>query len=290
MANKKDTTKPDVDSGSATDDKQTTDFPIIGIGASAGGLEAFEQFFRNVPPDIGMSFVLVSHLDPGHASILTEILQRSTVMPVHEAQDHMAVAPNNVYVIPPNREMSIFKGMLQLSVPENPRGQRMPIDLFLRSLAEEQGEKAIGVVLSGTGSDGTLGLRAILGAGGISFVQDPATAKYNGMPSSAIQSGLATYVLPVDKMPEQLMTYVKNLFDLKIKPPPPAPATTGALNRIMQAIRSRTGHDFSLIQTEHCLPQDRAAHDSPQYSGHRYIRSLSKRASGRSSSSYLRNS
>ena len=240
--------KPDVASVTKTDDKRPADFPIIGIGASAGGLEAFEQFFRNVPPDIGMTFVLVTHLDPGHASILTEILQRSTAMPVHEAQDQMAVAPNNVYVIPPNREMSIFKGMLQLSVPENPRGQRMPIDFFLRSLAEEQGEKAIGVILSGTGSDGTLGLRAILGAGGISFVQDTATAKYNGMPSSAIESGLATYVLPVDKMPEQLMTYVKNLFDLKIKPPPSVPAPTGALNRIMQAIRSRTGHDFSLYK------------------------------------------
>ena len=248
MANKKDTKKPDTDSGIKTYDKQTTDFPIIGIGASAGGLEAFEQFFRNVPPDIGMCFVLVLHLDPGHDSMLTEILQRSTAMPVHEAQDHMAVALNNVYVIPPNREMSIFNGRLQLSVPENPRGQRMLIDLFLRSLAEEQGEKAIGVILSGTGSDGTLGLRAILGAGGISFVQDPATAKYNGMPSSAIESGLATYVLPVDKMPEQLMTYVKNIFDLKIKPPAPAPVPAGALNRIMHAIRSRTGHDFSLYK------------------------------------------
>ena len=236
------------DSGSKMGDKQPGDFPIIGMGASAGGLEAFEQFFRNVPADIGMAFVLVTHLDPGHASILTEILQRSSTMPVHEAQDQMVVAPNNVYVIPPNREMSIFKGMLQLSVPENPRGQRMPIDFFLRSLAEEQGEKAIGAILSGTGTDGTLGLRAILGAGGISFVQDPDTAKYNGMPSSAIQSGLATYILPVDKMPEQLMTYVKNLFDLKIKPPPPVPAPTGANQRIMQAIRSRTGHDFSLYK------------------------------------------
>ena len=174
-------------------------FPIVALGASAGGLEAFEQFFRHVPADSGMAFVLVPHLDPSHASILTEILQRSTAMPVVEAQDQMAVAPNRVYVIPPNRDMAIFHGALQLSVPEPPRGQRMPIDAFLRSLAEDQGERAIGVILSGTGTDGTLGLRAILGAGGVSMVQEPATAKYDGMPASAIQAGYATHVLPVGK-------------------------------------------------------------------------------------------
>jgi two-component system CheB/CheR fusion protein len=154
-------------------------FPIVGVGASAGGLEAFEQFFRKMPPDSGMAFLLVPHLDPGHASMLTEILQRTTVMPVVEAQDQMAVAPNQVYVIPPNRNMAIFHGTIQLSVPEVSHGHRMPIDSFLRSLAEEQGEKAIGVILSGTGTDGTLGLRAIHGTGGVSFVQDPSTAKYD---------------------------------------------------------------------------------------------------------------
>ncbi|MCX6006326.1 MAG: chemotaxis protein CheB, partial [Chloroflexi bacterium] len=146
------------------------------MGASAGGLEAFELFFRNMPPDSGMAFVLVSHLDPGHASLLSEILQRNTVMPVVEVLDQVAVEPDHVYVIPPNRDMSIFHGALQLSIPQAQRGQRLPIDLFLRSLAEEQGEKAIGVILSGTGTDGTLGLRAIQGVGGVSFVQDPSTA------------------------------------------------------------------------------------------------------------------
>ncbi|MDD5301011.1 MAG: chemotaxis protein CheB, partial [Gallionella sp.] len=158
-------------------------FPIVGIGASAGGLEAFEHFFRKMPPDSGMAFVLVPHLDPSHASILTEILQRATAMPVVEAQDQAKVEPDCVYVIPPNRDMAIFHGTLQLSAPEQPRGQRMPIDAFLRSLAEDQGEKAVGIILSGTGTDGTLGLRAILGAGGISLVQEPATAKYDGMPN-----------------------------------------------------------------------------------------------------------
>ena len=152
-------------------------FSIVGLGASAGGLEAFEQFFRKVPRESGLAFVVVPHLDPGHASILTEILQRSTAMSVVEAQHGLTVAANNVYVIPPNREMAIFRGVIQLSVPEQPRGHRMPIDAFLRSLAEDQGEKAIGVILSGTGTDGTLGLRAILGAGGVSFVQEPATGR-----------------------------------------------------------------------------------------------------------------
>ena len=181
-------------------------FPIVGIGASAGGLEAFEQFFRRVPPDCGMAFVLVPHLDPSHASILTEILQRATTLPVVEAQDQMTVAPNSVYVIPPNRDMAIFHGILQLSVPEQPRGQRMPIDAFLRSLAEDQGEQSIGIILSGTGTDGTLGLRAIIGAGGITLVQEPSTAKYDGMPSSAIQAGYATHIATADNMPVILLS------------------------------------------------------------------------------------
>lgn len=230
-------------------EEPNTGFPIIGLGASAGGLEAFEQFFRHLPPESGMAFVLVPHLDPGHASLLTEILQRTTTMPVVEAQDEMKVARNHVYVIPPNRNMAIFNGTLQLSIPGMPRGQRMPIDSFFRSLAEDQGEKAIGGILSGTGTDGTLGLRAIHGAGGVSFVQDPATAKYDGMPLSAVRSGLATYVLPVEKIPARLMTYVKTLFGRKIKPEPQVvPAAAGALNKILMLLRSRTGHDFSLYK------------------------------------------
>lgn len=216
-------------------------FHIVGIGASAGGLEAFEQFFRHVLPGSGMAFVLVSHLDPSHASILTEILQRSTHMQVVEVQDQMQVEPDHVYVIPPNREMAIFHGVLQLSVPEQPRGKRMPIDAFLHSLAEDQGELAIGIILSGTGTDGTLGLRAILGAGGVSLVQEPATAKYNGMPDSAIDAGYATLVLPVEKMPEALMSGLRahNM-------PQPAPTViTSDINKILMQLHSATGHDFS---------------------------------------------
>jgi len=222
-------------------------FPIIGMGASAGGLEAFELFFRSVPPQSGMAFVLVPHLDPGHASMLTDILQRITTMPVVEAKDRLSVAPDHVYVIPPNRQMTIFHGALQLSVPEEVRGQRMAIDTFLRSLAEDQGERAICVILSGTGTDGTLGLRAVHGAGGVSLVQDPATAKYDGMPSSAIHSGLATYVLPAEKMPDQLAAYVKTTRK-ETRPVSTAPASENAFSKIVQLLRSQTGHDFSLYK------------------------------------------
>ena len=238
------------DSGDPREGKsRDAGFPIIGIGASAGGLEAFEQFFRRVPPEVGMAFVLVPHLDPDHASMLTEILGRITAMPVSEAKDQMAVELNHVYVIPPNWEMTIFHGALQLSVPEMARGHRMSIDFFLRSLAEDQGDRSICVILSGTGTDGTLGLRAIHGVGGVSFVQDPATAKYDGMPSSAVQSGLATYVLPVEKMPDELMSYVKTAH-LRMTSPPAyiAPVAENAFGKIMQLIRTQTGHDFSLYK------------------------------------------
>jgi two-component system CheB/CheR fusion protein len=221
-------------------------FPIVGIGASAGGLEAFEQFFRHTNPDSGMAFVLVSHLDPDHASILTDIMQRTTAMPVIEAQDQMAVQPNHVYVIPPNRDMAIFHGVLQLTLPDQPRGQRMPIDAFMRTLADDQGEHAVGIILSGTGSDGTLGLRAILGAGGISLVQEPSTAKFDGMPSSAIQSGYATHVLPVEKMPEMLLASLKTLLVHHEAALPPS-AISG-MNRILMLLRSGTGNDFSLYK------------------------------------------
>ena len=220
-------------------DKQIIRFPVVGMGASAGGLEAFEQFFHHVLPNSGMAFVLVSHLDPSHESILTEILQRSTPMPVVEVHDQMKVEADHVYVIPPNRDMAIFHGVLQLSVPEQPRGQRMPIDAFLRSLAEDQGELAVGIVLSGTGTDGTLGLRAILGAGGISLVQEPKTAKYDGMPASAIAAGYATQVLSADKMPEALLSGPRT------QSVPMAAPVIGGINKILMQLRSNTGHDFS---------------------------------------------
>jgi len=142
---------------------------IVGVGASAGGLEAFEQFFRACPADSGMAFVLVPHLDPGHVSLLTEIIQRVTAMPVLEAVDQLEVEPDHVYVIPPNRNMAILHRKLQLSAPAEPRGLRMPVDFFLRSLAEDQQENAVGIILSGTGSDGTLAREPAL-VGGLSHI------------------------------------------------------------------------------------------------------------------------
>ena len=222
-------------------------FSVVGIGASAGGLGAFEQFFRHAPADSGLAYVLVPHLDPSHASILTEILQRTTTMPVVEATDQLAVVPDHVYVIPPNRDMALFHGKLLLSVPEQPRGKRLPIDAFLRSLAEDQGERAIGIVLSGTGTDGTQGLRAILGAGGVTLVQTPATAKYDGMPASAIQAGYATHVLPADQMPEALLAILRRL-PVFPEHAPPAPAKAGGVNKILMLLRSATGTDFALYK------------------------------------------
>jgi two-component system CheB/CheR fusion protein len=238
-------------------------FPIIGMGASAGGLEAFEQFFRHVPADSRMAFVLVSHLDPDRASLLKQILQRDTAMPVVEATHQMVLAPDRVHVVPPNRHMAIFHGALQLSVPDVPRGQRMPIDAFLRSLAEDQEDRAIGVILSGTGTDGTLGLRAIHGAGGVCFVQDPATAQYDGMPLSAIRAGPVTTILPVEQMPEPLLLAVHNRGVSKERPAPTA-ATANNLDRLLMLLRSSTGHDFSLYKRNTIvrrIERRMAAHD-----------------------------
>lgn len=229
-----------------TSENTAVPFSIVGIGASAGGLEALEQFFRYVPANSGMAFVLVQHLDPSHVSLLTEILQRTTAMLVTEASDEILVEPNHVYVIPPNRDMAIFHRKLQLSLPNEPRGQRLPIDAFLQSLAEDQRENAIGIILSGTGSDGTQGLRAILRAGGVTLVQEPTTAKYDGMPSSAIQAGCATQVLPVDKMPEALKLGVRQLSVHDQTPDDFNRA--GGMSRILMQLRTKTGHDFSLYK------------------------------------------
>ena len=222
-----------------------TPFPIVGIGASAGGLEAFEAFFRACPADTGMGFVLVPHLDPDHVSLLTEILQRSTATPVVEALDQVAVEPDHVYIIPPNREMSIINGVLQLHLPEQPRGQRMPIDGFLRALARDQAERAIGIILSGTATDGTLGLRAIFGAGGVCLVQDPASARYEGMPQSAIAAGYATHILPVEEMPAMLLQLGnQSTYRLRL-PAIQSEQTISGINQILLQLRRATGHDFS---------------------------------------------
>jgi two-component system CheB/CheR fusion protein len=221
---------------------------IVGIGASAGGLEAFEAFFRACPADSGMAFVLVPHLSPDHQSHLTEILQRSTAMPVLEALDQIAVAADHIYVIPPNRELTIRNGVLQLCVPALARGHRMPIDAFLRSLADDRAERAIGVILSGTATDGTLGLQAILGTGGWCIVQEPSSARYGGMPQSAIAAGHATHILPAEEMPALLRALTQRPGCHLSVPAIVPEKTLSGINQILLQVRSATGHDFSLYK------------------------------------------
>lgn len=178
-------------------------FPIAGIGASAGGFDAFKELLQHVPPDTDMAFVLVQHLDPDHESALTRLLSKMTSMLVTEVTDNTRVAPNHVYVIPPNRQMTIADGILKLSPRKKSRGQYRSIDYFLESLAEDQRERAIGVILSGTANDGTLGLEAIKGEGGITFAQDE-SAKYDSMPRSAVAAGCVDLVLSPEKIAEEL--------------------------------------------------------------------------------------
>jgi len=223
-------------------------FPIVGIGASAGGLAAFEAFFSAMPADRdpGMAFVLVQHLAPDHKSLLSELVKRYTRMQVFEVEDGMRVAPNCAYIIPPNCDMAFLDGTLQLLEPAAPRGQRLPIDFFFRSLAQDQHERAICIVFSGTGSDGTLGLRAVKGEGGMAMAQNPESTEYDGMPRSAIATGLVDYVLPPAEMPAQLIAYASHVFGSALRPAAAATAKAeDALKKIFVLLRAQTGHDFS---------------------------------------------
>ncbi len=228
-------------------DRKADRFPIVGIGASAGGLAAFEAFFSGMPPDAdpGMAFVLVQHLAPDHKSILTDLIRRYTRMEVFEVEDGMTVQINCAYIIPPNRDMAFLNGTLQLLEPAAPRGRRLPIDFFFRSLAQDQRERAIGVVLSGTGSDGTLGVRAIKGEGGMLMAQNPESTEYDGMPRSAITTGFVDYELPPAEMPAQLIAYTTHAFGKPPRPATPPPRTESALKKIFVLLRAQTGHDFS---------------------------------------------
>jgi two-component system, chemotaxis family, CheB/CheR fusion protein len=183
-------------------------FFVVGLGASAGGLETLEQFFTNMPPDSGMAFVVVVHLDPTHKTLLPELLGRYTRMEVCLAEEGMTVEPNRIYVIPANRDMTLSGGELHLEEPVAPRGMRHTIDVFFRSLSADMEENAIAVILSGTGTDGTQGVKAIKETGGIVVVQEMESAKYPGMPQSAIATGMADLVVPVQEMPEKIREIV----------------------------------------------------------------------------------
>ena len=225
--------------------KEATKFLIVGMGASAGGLEAFKEFFEAMPDAPGMAFVLVQHLDPTHKSLMVSLLKNHTKMAVSQVRNNTEVVPNHVYIIPPNKDMAILNGKLHLMDPTAARGFRKPIDFFLRSLAEDQTDRAIGIILSGTGTEGTLSLKAIKGKGGLSIVQDPTTAKYDGMPRSAIAAGAEDFILPVKEMPEMLLKYAKNR---KFKPedkPIPVSTPNDLLDKVFILLRNETGCNFS---------------------------------------------
>jgi two-component system, chemotaxis family, CheB/CheR fusion protein len=220
--------------------------PVVGIGASAGGLEAIEGFFANTPSEIRIAFVIIQHLAPEHKSIMGSLLKKYTNLKVSDVRNNMRVEPGCVYLNPPDKDVSIMNGRLYLSDPTQMHGARLPIDYFFRSLADAQGDKSICIILSGTGSDGTLGLRAIKAAGGMAMVQEEDQAKYNNMPRSAIDTGLVDFILPVEKMAAQLMKYVKHPYiggEEKILTS--KEKIEHNLQNIYLMIRSATGHDFS---------------------------------------------
>ena len=221
---------------------------IVGLGASAGGLEALEQFFAGVPAGSGLAYVVVQHLDPTHKAMLVELLQRATVMPVREATQSLRVDPDVVYVIPPNSEIRVVRGLLQLAPPSQPRGMRLPIDVLFCSLAVEQGERAIGVVLSGMGSDGTLGLQAIKAQGGLALVQQPESAQFDSMPKSAIAAVAADIVAPAGELPRRIL----RVLEAQPAALPQAAAADDSgpqvLDSILGMLREHSRHDLSLYK------------------------------------------
>lgn len=223
-------------------------FPIVGVAASAGGLEAFTQLLSHLRTDTGMGFVLIQHLSPEHDSLLSEILTRATPLPVYQVQNGMTVEPNQVYVIPPNTKMVLSEGVLQLSPREKVLGKYMPGDAFFASLAAERGHKAIAVVLSGADGDGSLGLRAIKAAGGVTFAQCEDTARFDSMPNTAVATGNVDFVLPPAKIAEELANLSRN--PMLASPLPlisieELPKAGDALATIFALLRSTTGVDFS---------------------------------------------
>jgi two-component system CheB/CheR fusion protein len=242
------TDSPETPEGGDAEKAPSRDFPIVGIGASAGGLAAFETFFKHLPAkvdDTEITLVLIQHLDPHRESALPDIVARYTEREVQQASDGVEVKPGQVYVIPPNREMAVMHGKLHLLEPTGER-PNLPIDYFFRSLAHDQRERAIGILLTGTGTDGTLGLTEIKGYAGMAMAQDPDTAEYPGMPQSAIRTGVVDYILPVEEMPERLLDYIHHAYDRPgVIATEPTKEATDWLSKIFLLLRNRTDHDFS---------------------------------------------
>ena len=244
----------DGDSGASASDRLTTpaddskqprlDFPVVGIGASAGGLEAYTEFLQAMPPDSGMAFVLIQHLSPDRHSLVAEILSTHTSMRVYQVEDGQTVEPNHVYVIRPGFTLTIHNGKLHLGESLSTPGHRRPVDDLFRSLAEEQQQRAIAIILSGMGSNGTAGAQAIKAVGGICIAQEPSSAKYPSMPRSLIEANLADYVLKPAEMPEVLARYANHSY-VAGAPFAPAKSDEQALGEILAVLRTRSRHDFS---------------------------------------------
>jgi two-component system CheB/CheR fusion protein len=218
------------------------------IGASAGGLEAIESFFKNMPHDSGLAFVVVQHLSPDYKSLMAELLSKHTRMPVMRSEDGMQIEANHVYLIPPKKNLTIFHGKLLLTDQDATRGVNLPIDIYMRSLAEDQGEKAIAIILSGTGSDGTRGIRAIKEQGGMIMVQSEESAKFDGMPKSAINTGLPDFILPPEEMPRLLLSFVKHPYAAKVEGTPVLVTDEDALTRIFALLRENSKLDFTFYK------------------------------------------
>lgn len=219
---------------------------IVGIGASAGGVEALGRFFDIMPPDSGCAFVVVLHLDPKHESKMAHILRARTTMPVAQVRDGMPIAPDHVYVIAPDTDLRVREGELHVSRPTTPHGQRHPVDVLFASIAAERHERAIAIVLSGTGNNGTQGLKAIRAEGGMSLVQAPETAKFDGMPRSAIAADMADHILAPEAMPEALLGYISHGYTAATTVGEPAPPQKGeaTLEQVLELLRARAGLDF----------------------------------------------
>jgi two-component system CheB/CheR fusion protein len=228
------------------DNPTGTALPVVGIGASAGGLEALETFFANLSPNTGFAFIVVSHQQPGHISLLPDLLNNFTDMPVLTAQDGMFLKRDHVFVCPPGKNLALLNRRLHLMDCQKHNSEHLPIDYFLRSLAEDVQEMGIGIILSGTGTDGTLGLKAIKGVSGMTMVQEPKTAKFDGMPSSAIAMGDVDFVLPTEKMGLQLIQYCKGPYFKSIHTDQAeALVASEPIQKIFILLRNRSGHDLS---------------------------------------------
>jgi two-component system CheB/CheR fusion protein len=270
-------TEPDVQ-------PSTIDFPVVGIGASAGGLPALLRFFEHMPQQTGMAFVVILHLSPRHKSTADHVLQRATRMPVVQVSEPVKIRPDHVYVIPPNRHLTMADSSLGLTEMERPRGAHVAIDIFFRTLAEVHRERAVAIVMSGTGSDGAVGLTRIKEQGGVTIAQSPADAEHEGMPDAAIRTGVVDFVLPVGDMPQKLIELWQNARTIEMPPvgdgevqvahvpePDAVEQAEAALQRVIAILLNRTGHDFKQYKRATILRrierrlQVRAVHTLPEY-------------------------